>query len=135
MSKTPAQRQKDYRDAKRNAQRAENVTRVTVEPERNAPPVDRNVLEGKPSIGHYHARPDLYIQRREPDRLNWGPWMNSDALNEAGLKANRVPIPGDWDYTGAASALMADIEKVNVITEAAQDEYTSMVGKPAEEVV
>ncbi len=31
-----AERQKRYRDKKRNAQRDENVTRVTVEPELNA---------------------------------------------------------------------------------------------------
>ncbi len=40
-----ADRQKRYRDAKRNAQRDENVTRVTEEPERNAQP-----LQPKPDI-------------------------------------------------------------------------------------
>ena len=53
---------------------------------------------GKASLEHYHAQPDLYIPRSEPDKLNWGPWMNSDELSRAGLKANRVSIPGDWDH-------------------------------------
>lgn len=54
------------------------------------------------SLEHYHAHPELYVPRLEPDKLNWGPWMDSDQLAAAGLKANRVSIPGDWDYTGAA---------------------------------
>lgn len=52
------------------------------------------------SLEHYHANPDSYIPRREPERLNWGEWMNRTQLEYAGLKANRVPIPGDWDYVG-----------------------------------
>ena len=36
MTKTAAERQKHYRDSKRNAPVTENVTRVTVKPERNA---------------------------------------------------------------------------------------------------
>ena len=50
----------------------------------------------------YQLNPSDYIPRREPDRLNWGPWMNSAQLEQAELKANRVTIPGDWDYVGVA---------------------------------
>lgn len=51
------------------------------------------------SLEDYHD-PDgrKYIQRLEPDRLNWGRRMNMNELNIAGLKANRAAIPGDWDY-------------------------------------
>lgn len=31
---------------------------------------------------------------------NWGPWLDTDQLERAGLKANRVSIPGDWDHEG-----------------------------------
>jgi hypothetical protein len=50
----------------------------------------------------YYDNPDDYYPRQEPDKLNWGPWMNSSQLQETGYKANRVPIPGDWDYEGRA---------------------------------
>lgn len=43
-----------------------------------------------------------YATRTDPDSLNWGEWMTADQLHEAGLKANRVSIPGDWDYVGVA---------------------------------
>jgi len=36
-------------------------------------------------------------RRKEPSKLNWGPWMNSDELKANKFKANRVSIPGDWD--------------------------------------
>lgn len=41
-----------------------------------------------------------YAERAHPEKLNWGPLMSSVELASAGLVANRVPIPGDWDYTG-----------------------------------
>lgn len=41
-----------------------------------------------------------YAHRTNPDLLNWGKWMTKDELAKAGLKANRVTIPGDWDYEG-----------------------------------
>ncbi len=100
MAETAAERQKRYRDNKRNAQRTESVTRVTVGPERNVTPVP--VVAPSVSYAHYMNNLDKYITRREPKLLNWGPWMDSQQLAEAGLKANRVAIPGDWDYEGAA---------------------------------
>ena len=56
-----------------------------------------------PSLEHYQACPDQYVQRFEPDKLNWGKRMTSKELTQASLKANRVSIPGDWDYTGCVS--------------------------------
>ena len=34
-----------------------------------------------------------------PERLNWSAnEMNAEELEQAGFRANRKPIPGDWDY-------------------------------------
>jgi len=41
-----------------------------------------------------------YATRTNPELLNHGPYMTSAGLDKAGLKANRVPIPGDYDYEG-----------------------------------
>lgn len=41
-------------------------------------------------------------RRTNPDRLNWGKRMTFSELNKAGLKGNRVAIPGDWDYVKVA---------------------------------
>ena len=49
-------------------------------------------------LQHYYDNPDKYIQRAEPDKLNWGPWVDNTGLKLMGLKANRVAIPGDHDY-------------------------------------
>lgn len=72
-----AERQKRYRDKKRNAPVTENVTRVTP---------DSNVTH--------------YATRTNPDTLNYGEPMTAYQLKQAELKANRVPIPGDYDYKG-----------------------------------
>lgn len=58
--------------------------------------------ESTATLEHYQANPDQYIARADAERLNWGKRMNMNELNIAGKKANRVPIPGDWDYEGAA---------------------------------
>ena len=47
---------------------------------------------------HYTANPNMYVERNEPDKLNWGEYMDRDELKRRGFKANRVSIPGDWDY-------------------------------------
>ncbi len=79
------------------------------------PPWDTGAVNAKPAAGrcstrclpgsheHYIASPDKYAKRAIPELLNWGPWMSMAALEQAGLKANRVPIPGDWDYAGVAA--------------------------------
>ena len=56
----------------------------------------------KPSLEHYVALPSQYATRTVPDKLNWGPYMTTEQLADAGLKANRVSIPGDWDYEKVA---------------------------------
>jgi len=40
--------------------------------------------------------PKIYIRRWEPERLNWGP--TTGQLKQAGFRANRKPLPGDFDY-------------------------------------
>ena len=43
--------------------------------------------------------PSKYARRFQPEKLNWSKnKMNEDELNQAGFRANREPIPGDWDY-------------------------------------
>ena len=43
--------------------------------------------------------PCKYARRFEPEKLNWSKnKMNSSELEQAGFRANREPIPGDWDY-------------------------------------
>ncbi len=119
MVKTAAQRQRDSRQRKRDKDVTKNVTSHKPEPEGVTFSAPRTLsaeneaklqllvnttepTEGNIALAHYYTSPEAYVTRTNPDRLNWGPWMNSDALNEAGLKANRVPIPGDWDYEGVA---------------------------------
>lgn len=43
---------------------------------------------------------DSDVQRTNPTLINYGPRMTAYELERAGLKANRVPIPGDDDYSG-----------------------------------
>ena len=43
--------------------------------------------------------PSKYARRFEPEKLNWSKnVMNEEELKQAGFRANRKPIPGDWDY-------------------------------------
>ncbi len=48
--------------------------------------------------------PSRYARRFQPEKLNWSKHrMNKEELEQAGFRANREPIPGDWDYgTGVA---------------------------------
>ena len=48
------------------------------------------------SLAHYYAEPDKYILRSSPERLNWDEWLGMDELDD--FVANRVSIPGDYDY-------------------------------------
>lgn len=45
--------------------------------------------------------PKRYHRRFEPNRLNWGEPLIPKELKQAGLRANREPILGDFDYTVA----------------------------------
>ena len=42
--------------------------------------------------------PKRYRRRFEPEKLNWGEPLNAPQLKQAGLRANRRPIPNDWDF-------------------------------------
>ena len=39
-----------------------------------------------------------YVRRFKPEELNWGEAMSDGELVQAGFRANREPIQGDWDY-------------------------------------
>ncbi len=42
--------------------------------------------------------PKRYRRRFEPEKLNWDEPLNAPQLKQAGLRTNREPIPGDWDF-------------------------------------
>ncbi len=43
--------------------------------------------------------PSKYARRFEPEKLNWSKnAMDEEQLKQAGFRANREPIPGDWDF-------------------------------------
>ena len=50
------------------------------------------------TLEDYKKRSADYCRRFEPERLNWGAPLNAPQLKQAGLRANRQPIPGDWDF-------------------------------------
>lgn len=56
--------------------------------------------DGKIGKKDYLTHPDMFAKRTNPEKLNWGGWMTQGELEDAGLKANRIPIPGDHDYVG-----------------------------------
>ncbi|MCK5017523.1 MAG: hypothetical protein KAS32_10690 [Candidatus Peribacteraceae bacterium] len=56
-------------------------------------------------LQHYLNHPDMYYPRKEPDKLNWGPHMTATQLHNSKFKANRVAIPGDYDYAGKSYAV------------------------------
>jgi hypothetical protein len=54
--------------------------------------------------------PAKYARRFEPEKLNWSKnRMNEDELKQAGFRANREPIPGDWDYEAVEKEIYEDI--------------------------
>jgi len=60
------------------------------------------------SLQHYTDNPSMYVTRLEPERLNWGKWMTAAELDKASLKANRVSLPGDWDFAGVCRKVDGD---------------------------
>ncbi len=87
-------------EAYRNRSTVTTVTDVTVTPTVTRPePV--TVEERTASYQDYIDNPDDYATRANAAALRWGEWMAMDELAEAGYKANRVTIPGDWDYVGS----------------------------------
>lgn len=60
--------------------------------------------------------PSKYARRFEPEKLNWSKnEMNEEELKQAGFRANRKPIPGDWDYQHPMVAVIADTEAVTTL--------------------
>lgn len=52
--------------------------------------------------------PKRYCRRFQPERLNWDDLMNEFELEQAGFRDNRVPIPGDFDYSKKKFVLPED---------------------------
>ena len=52
----------------------------------------------KATLDDCKARPNDYRRRYEPEKINWGEPLTPRQLKQAGFRANREPIPGDWDY-------------------------------------
>ena len=104
MAKTDAERAREYRSRKRDGVTEGSVTvhheNVTENTDSVTKPdsVTECDAQAHSSLDMIEAR----ARRTDPDSLNWGEWMTADQLHEAGLKANRVSIPGDWDYVGVA---------------------------------
>jgi hypothetical protein len=57
--------------------------------------------------------PKMYRRRHDPERLNWGTPLEPKQLKQAGLRANRKPIPGDFDYVeeGRSATEVATVAK------------------------
>ena len=91
MAKSAAEKQKAYRDRKRNAVTPEIVTRVTDNGDSNAPDI---LAFGGPDCQCRHCQQN----RRQGSRhvLNHGPYKSARVL--ASNELNRVPLPGDPDY-------------------------------------
>lgn len=64
-------------------------------------------LGGKDSRGQRikGRMPKRYRRRHDPEKLNWGEPLTREQLKQAGFRANREPIPGDWDYTPPEDAV------------------------------
>lgn len=62
---------------------------------------DYSYLKGPANLKDYHSpHGRRYVEREFPDDMNWGELMTVSELADAGLKSNRVTLPGDWDYKG-----------------------------------
>ena len=53
------------------------------------------------SYKHYVDNPDMYARRDNPEKLNWGQPLTFHELQASPFTANRVSIPGDWDFKEA----------------------------------
>ncbi len=54
-----------------------------------------------------------YARRFQPEKLNWSKnKMSENELKQAGFRANREPIPGDWDYEEAKTEIMTAEEAI-----------------------
>lgn len=48
--------------------------------------------------------PKLYRLRCDPEKLNWDEPLSAEQLNQGGFRANREPLPGDWDFAETQDA-------------------------------
>lgn len=55
------------------------------------------------SLEDYQANPKDYATRTDATKLNWGVPMSTHELQVTQYTANRVTIPGDWDYEGVVT--------------------------------
>ena len=118
MAKSAAEKQKAYRDRKRNAQGSEKVTRVTNNDDGNVTrvmtetdfqerplvtkvdaPFDRSQLiknYGQPDCECRHCQQNRTNGNRHV--INHGPYKQFHQLRAD--EVNRVSLPGDQDYDG-----------------------------------
>ncbi len=86
-----------------------------------------------------------YVRRFKPEELNWGEPMSDGELLQAGFRANREPLKGDWDYQDIANRvneavgydLLAQSAKLNewgVIRARAKELNIQTYGKKREQV-
>ena len=64
---------------------------VTIEPEQQTRTA---------SYQDYLDHPEDYAKRTDASVLNWGDGLTAKQLGTSPFKANRVTLPGDWDYEG-----------------------------------
>ena len=86
-------------------------------PEEQAAVVEVTKKVNPASLEDYKRNvPSKYARRFEPEKLNWSEnEMNEEELKQAGFRANRKPIPGDWDF-----------EEVNEVSETTENHFTTI---------
>ena len=77
--------------------------------------------------------PVKYARRFKPEELNWSNYeMNEDELKQAGFRANRKPIPGDWDYEVATEEKAKSPNEWDLIRAKAKELGITVHGKTRE---
>lgn len=60
--------------------------------------LDDYLLDYPEKLSAKGRSPKRYCRRFEPEKLNWDKPLSAPQLKQAGLRANRKPIPGDYDF-------------------------------------
>ncbi len=77
--------------------------------------------------------PSKYARRFEPEKLNWSKnVMNEEELKQAGFRANREPIPGDWDYEQVENEDEVLVEPFNMKKDAPVNDWQALKAKAKE---
>jgi hypothetical protein len=81
-----------------------------------------------------------YARRYQPERLNWSPnKMNEEQLKQAGFRANREPIPDDFDYEETVVDGIAKVDTEpsdwELLKNEAKDLGISIFGKTKEQLL